>query len=71
MDIDAENTFRALKDERPIAKRQWWCNSLGIHTWTKYDRPPVTTNEGGYTVVAQYRECACCGIINRKVISRS
>jgi hypothetical protein len=69
MDIDKENTFRALKDEKPIAKRQWMCNFFNIHTWTRYEKPVVRSN-GMWDVSIQFRECACCGIVGKKILGR-
>jgi hypothetical protein len=69
MNVDKENTFRALKDEPLIARHQWWCR-LGVHTWTKYD-PPVKIQRGVWLHVEQHRTCVCCGAFDTKLLSKS
>lgn len=68
MNIAHENTKRALKDEPLFATRQWWC-SFGIHTWLQWNKPAVN-KRGVYTFVEQYRQCGCCGQVQRKVLSK-
>jgi hypothetical protein len=66
MNIEQENTIRALKDQNLIAKRQWWCY-FGFHLWTKWTHPKMV-KRGLDDVCEQYRECACCGKYERKVL---
>ena len=54
---EAENTFRALKDEAPLATGRWcW---LGLHKWTKWSSV-LHRREGGYDIDYQIRNCAHC-----------
>lgn len=55
MSPEKENTFRMLRDERPL-KTSIWC-SLGIHKWTKWSKPDTL-----HAIWAkQDRECINCG----------
>lgn len=68
MNVEHENTARALRDEPLFATRQWWCR-LGIHTWMKWN-DPVKTTRGVYTFIEQYRQCGCCGKAQRKELHK-
>lgn len=68
MNVDKENTFRALKDQDLFATRQWWCR-FGIHTWLKWG-PPIKNRRGAYDYVEQFRECGCCGHVERRQLSK-
>lgn len=68
MNIDHENTVRALAGKELFANNQWFC-AVGIHTWLKW-KSPVKTRRGVYDYVEQYRECGCCGKAQRKLLSR-
>lgn len=68
MNIDQENTMRALKDQELLATHQWWCR-FGIHTWEKF-KPPVKTRRGAYDYIEQYRICACCGQAARRQLDK-
>lgn len=64
---EVENTFRALKDERPLATGRFcW---LGFHKWTKYSKP-LHRVEGGYDIDYQVRNCAHCGLVNVKQLRK-
>ena len=69
MNIEHENTVRALADKELFATRQWWC-AFGIHTWLKWSKPYQSTL-GVYTFVEQYRTCGCCGKAQRKVLAKN
>jgi hypothetical protein len=64
MNIYQENIARALRDEPLFAVRQWWCR-FGIHTWLLWAKP-VENARGGFAFFEQYRECGCCGRIQRR-----
>ena len=68
MNVDHENTIRALRDQAPLATRPWRCR-LGIHLWEKYSMP-VVQSRGLWTYVEQTRYCACCGKIDRYVLEK-
>jgi hypothetical protein len=65
---EVENTFRALKDDIPLAT-SIWCG-IGLHKWTKYT-PPATKPDGGYQLLYQLRGCDHCGLVQMKVLRRS
>lgn len=57
MNAETENTFRALKDEKPLAT-SFWCK-LEIHRWEKWSKaykPSERTNNR----YVQHRHCSCC-----------
>lgn len=58
MDIDKENTFRALKDQDLIATGRW-CK-FGFHTWTKWLNGDQFRNFAGRKWLIQRRECIHC-----------
>ena len=68
MNIDHENTIRALKDQDLLATNQWWCR-FGIHTWEKF-KAPVKTRRGVYDYIEQYRNCAFCGCTDRRLLDK-
>lgn len=68
MNVDKENTFRALKDQPLFATRQWWCR-FGLHTWLQWS-DPVKVRRGAYDYVEQYRKCGCCGHAQRRQLSK-
>ncbi len=55
MNVDAENTFRTLKDE-PLLIRSWLCR-FGWHRWTEWSEVYVPKG-GSYNL--QHANCACC-----------
>jgi hypothetical protein len=55
MNIDQENTLRALKDE-PLIVNSWLCR-WGWHRWTQWSE--VYLPKGGNANV-QHAHCACC-----------
>jgi len=58
---EVENTFRALKDENPLATSRFcW---LGFHKWTKYSGQ-LHRKESGYDIDYQVRNCAHCGLMD-------
>ena len=59
MNIEHENTARALKDEPLLATTPWRCRFM-LHVWTKWTTP-VTLKRGIYLHTEQYRQCSCCG----------
>lgn len=62
---EAENTFRALKDEAPLITR-FWCR-FNRHRWTKYT--DLTEEKRGiYLYGVQKRHCAGCGLYEEKII---
>jgi hypothetical protein len=68
MNVEQENTMRALKDQELLATNQWWCK-FGIHTWEKY-KAPVKNRRGVYDYIEQYRTCACCGRADRRQLDK-
>jgi len=63
MNIEHENTVRALAD-RPLIQRSPWCN-FGIHTWEQWSKPYIP--KGDHKNI-QHRYCASCNkVILRKV----
>jgi len=56
MSLEAENTFRALKDLPLIETRPIRC-WLGWHKWTKYSDP---RRSGGSIYIRQGRYCVAC-----------
>lgn len=68
MDIAQENTKRRLTEEPLYATRQWFCR-FGIHTWLMWNQP-VKTRRSAYDYIEQYRQCGCCGKVQRKQIAK-
>ena len=68
MNIEHENTVRALAGKELFAGRQWMCR-FGIHTWLKW-KDPVKSTRGVYHYIEQYRACGCCGQVQRKLLAR-
>lgn len=68
MNVDKENTVRALREEPLFARRQWQCK-FGFHTWLKWGSPR-STRRGAWEYLEQYRECGCCGLVQRTVLSK-
>ena len=60
---EAENTFRALKDQEPLITRLL-CY-FGKHKWTKFSAPEEE-KRGIYTHCIQKRHCAGCGLYDLK-----
>lgn len=58
MNIDKENTFRALKDQ-PAIISSWLCR-FGWHRWTEWSE--VYLPKGGAANI-QHAHCACCNKI--------
>lgn len=65
---EAENTFRALKEE-PLLVKSIWCY-FGLHKWTQWGKP-MNRVEGAYDVDYQTRVCSCCNEYNVKVLRKS
>jgi hypothetical protein len=64
---EVENTYRALRDEEPLATGRWcW---LSWHKWTKWSKP-LHRKEGGYDIDYQTRYCVHCGSIAFKQLRR-
>ncbi len=68
MNIDHENTARALKDQPLFATNQWLC-AFGIHTWLQWGKVAMN-RRGSYSMVEQYRSCGCCGKTQRRMLSK-
>lgn len=58
MNIEHENTIRALRDEMPLVTSRW-C-AWGIHQWEQWSK--VYVPKGGYKNV-QHAYCARCNRI--------
>lgn len=58
MDVEKENTFRALKDEDLIGTSRW-C-SFGFHKWTMWNNGNAQRNVYGDTYLIQQRICVHC-----------
>ena len=54
--MNAENTFRVLKDEETFVER-WQCR-IGWHRWAKWSVP---AKKGGEIYYVQNRACVDCG----------
>ena len=65
MDVEQENTFRALNDEPAIALWQWRCK-FKWHRWTCWSNPYIPNN-GKFNV--QNRECVDCNLVQLRRIS--
>jgi hypothetical protein len=64
---EEENTFRALRDEAPLATGLFcWA---GLHKWTKWSKP-LHRREGVYEIDYQTRSCAHCGEIAVKQLRK-
>lgn len=61
---EEENTFRALKDEPPLAT-SIWCR-IGIHNWSKWSKSFKPLNNRNKHV--QTRHCANCNIVRVKEV---
>ena len=68
MNIEHENTARALKDQPLFATNQWYCR-FGIHTWIQWN-DPIKIRRGAYDFVEQYRKCGCCGKAERRELDK-
>lgn len=68
MNVEKENTFRALKDLPALATHQWWCR-LGIHSWLPW-QDPVKNRRGAYDFVEQFRVCGHCNKAERRILSK-
>ena len=68
LDVEKENTLRALKDQPLFATHQWRCR-LGIHTWLKW-REPQVSRRSTWTYIEQLRECGCCGKFERRTLCK-
>ena len=68
MNIEKENTMRALQEKPLLAKKQWWC-ACSIHTWMPW-KAPVVNKRGTWTFVEQFRSCGFCGQTQRRVLSK-
>jgi hypothetical protein len=69
MNIEKENTFRALKDEPLLAKHQWRCR-LGLHSWMPWEEP-ISIRHGTWDFIEQYRRCGFCGKAQRHILSKT
>lgn len=68
MNVEKENTMRALQDKPLLARKQWWC-ACSIHTWMPW-KTPVVNKRGAWTFVEQFRSCGYCGKTQRRVLSK-
>jgi len=68
MNVEVENTARALRDQPLFATNQWKC-AFGIHTWLLWSKPGMN-KRGAWSYVEQYRHCGCCGKSQRRVLSK-
>lgn len=68
MNIEKENTFRALKDAPLLARHQWRCR-LRLHSWLPWE-DPKKMRHGAYDYVEQYRTCGFCGKAERNILSK-
>jgi len=68
MNVEVENTARALRDQPLFATRQWYCR-FGIHTWLQW-LDPVKQRRGSYDYIEQFRKCGCCGKAERRQLSK-
>ena len=68
MNVEKENTMRALQDKPLLARKQWWC-AFSIHTWMPW-KMPVVNKRGAWTFVEQFRSCGHCGVTQRRVLSK-
>lgn len=64
MNIEHENTKRALA-EQPLLQKSKWCN-LGIHTWEQWSQPYTPK---GASQSIQHRYCASCNKVEGKWVS--
>lgn len=65
---EKNNTFRTLKEEKPLIKSVW-CY-LGIHNWTVWNEPQKGVHKNAFTsdkshVLFQYRCCGNCNKLDR------
>lgn len=70
MDVNEENTWRALQDKTPLVESRW-CQ-WGFHKWTKW----VTLQEEKVFVAVylgsrlhQRRECVSCGDVEGRILT--
>lgn len=68
MNVDKENTFRALSEKPLLARKQWKC-ACGLHTWLPW-KDPIKNRRGTYDYIEQYRACGFCNKVQRRVLSR-
>ena len=66
MNIEHENTVRALKDE-PSIVNSVWCR-FGIHRWTFWSNPGVLKDKWGTRAFFQTKECVHCGLVAKRRI---
>lgn len=64
---EKQNTFRALKDEKPLVT-SFLCR-LGWHNWEQWGKV-VTHQDGAYVHFNQTRSCADCKLGEIKTIKR-
>ena len=57
MDVEKENTFRALKDEELLVT-SFWCR-VGWHTWEHWSAPYLPSSNASHNI--QHRYCCHCG----------
>lgn len=64
MNIDQENTVRALKDATPIVNSKWcfW----GFHTWEQWSKP-YQPNKNSSRMI-QHAYCVCCNVVKTKKV---
>ena len=56
MNVEAENTFRALKDETLLVSSMW-CR-VGWHTWEHWSDPYLPSSTAKHNI--QHRYCCHC-----------
>lgn len=64
MNVEEENTYRALRDEQPLITSRW-C-SFGIHKWEKWSKP--YQHDKSKATLIQHSYCACCNLIRAKKV---
>lgn len=69
MDVDKENTFRALAERPLLARRQWYC-TFGLHVWTQWSTPRNNTDKYARPIVEQYRGCGYCNRSQRRIVAK-
>lgn len=68
MNIEKENTMRALNGKPLFAQKQWRC-ALYMHTWLPW-KDPILSRKGFYEYTEQYKSCGYCNYTQHRVISK-
>lgn len=64
MNIEHENTIRALRDEQPLITNRW-CH-WGFHRWEQWSHAYIP--KGGYKNL-QHAYCACCNKMRVRTVN--